>query len=301
VRKSILACVAVALIVGTTSATAATLVTGKQIKDGSITGQDIKKRSINAARLTERLQDKIDKRGASGPAGPAGAKGDTGAAGPKGDTGPAGPAGANGAPGQDAAYAVKALSNDPNVAAPGWVSRTQPANAIPAVIDAEGLKFGPFADGDAFAGVISNALDGLKLSDIDHIAYSAKYTGGGGTGAAPYLRIFTEDNADANSDPQSYMFSPAGAVALGGAAPKPDTWQRWVVTKGGVTLDDDGGNPTQTWDQILISHGNEIVTTVTVQAGWAGAGSDGSTSHVRAVTMEANGAAGQYADYIFGK
>jgi hypothetical protein len=298
VRKSILACVAVALIVGTTSATAATLVTGKQIKDGSITGQDIKKRSINAARLTKGLQDKIDKRG---PAGPAGAKGDTGAAGPRGETGPAGPAGANGAPGQDAAYAVKALSNDPNVAAPGWVSRTEPENAIPAVIDAEGLKFGPFADGDAFAGVISNALDGLRLRDIDHIAYSAKYTGGGGTGAAPYFRIFTEDNGDAGSDPQSYMFSPAGAVALGGAAPKPDTWQRWVVTKGGVTIDDDGGNPTQRWDQIVAARGDEIVTTMTVQAGWAGAGSDGSTSHVRAVTVEANGAAGQYADYIFGK
>ena len=51
-RKSILACVAVALVVGATSATAATLVTGKQIKNGTITAADIKRGTINASRLT---------------------------------------------------------------------------------------------------------------------------------------------------------------------------------------------------------------------------------------------------------
>lgn len=67
-------------IVAAGTATAATLITGAQIKDGSITGKDIKDKSITAA----------DVKGVAGP------KGATGAPGP---AGPAGPAGAAGAPG----------------------------------------------------------------------------------------------------------------------------------------------------------------------------------------------------------
>jgi hypothetical protein len=259
------------------------LLTSKDIKDGTIKSRD----------LSGAVKDKLNKVGKTGPAGKNGTNGATGPQGAAGAKGADGAKGAPGADGQDAAYSVRALSNDQDVAAPGWVTRKGLANATDAVIDADGVKFGPFADGDAFAGVISHALDGLKLSDIDHIAYSAKYTGGGSSGGgAPYFRILTSGH--------SYMFSPLGAVSLGGASPKPDTWQRWVVTKGGVTRDDDGGNPTKTWTGIVTDHGNEIVQSVSVQAGWAGSGSNGSTSHVRAVTMEANGAAGVYADYIFG-
>jgi hypothetical protein len=94
VRKTILACVAVALIAGATSATAATLVTGKQIRNGTITAKDIKRGSINASRLSSALRRRIPDVGAQGGAslpgrpGAAGAKGDQGEKGEKGDDGP---------------------------------------------------------------------------------------------------------------------------------------------------------------------------------------------------------------------
>jgi hypothetical protein len=94
VRKTILACVAVALIAGATSATAATLVTGKQIRNGTITAKDIKRGSINASRLSSGLRRRIPDVGAQGGAslpgrpGAAGAKGDQGEKGEKGDDGP---------------------------------------------------------------------------------------------------------------------------------------------------------------------------------------------------------------------
>ena len=47
-RNTIIACVIVALVVGATSATAAKLVTGSDIKNGSITGADIKNPTIDS-------------------------------------------------------------------------------------------------------------------------------------------------------------------------------------------------------------------------------------------------------------
>ena len=92
--RTILACVAVALIVGTTSATAATLITGKQIKNGSITGQDLKNGSVKGADLAQGIRSRLQPVGAQGGGvpipGAAGAKGETGAKGDKGDKGPQG-------------------------------------------------------------------------------------------------------------------------------------------------------------------------------------------------------------------
>jgi hypothetical protein len=65
------------------TATAAKLITGKQIKDGTITSKD----------LSKAVQAQLAKAGAAGPAGPAGASGEPGAPGPAGPTGPAGLAG----------------------------------------------------------------------------------------------------------------------------------------------------------------------------------------------------------------
>lgn len=70
------------------TAYAAVRVTGRQVADGSLTGADVKKRSVPLNRLKGAL-----------PAGATGAKGDTGAAGPKGDTGAAGAKGETGATG----------------------------------------------------------------------------------------------------------------------------------------------------------------------------------------------------------
>ena len=118
------------------SAVAATAVITKssQVKNGALTGADLKKGSVGADRLSAAAQASLKgqtgatgPQGAQGPAGPAGAagaKGETGAAGPrglqgeKGATGDQGPqgekgdtgaAGENGAPGQDGAPGLDGL------------------------------------------------------------------------------------------------------------------------------------------------------------------------------------------------
>jgi hypothetical protein len=82
-------------------AMAAKLITGKQIKDNSVTTADIKNGSLKSLDLSAATIAELQN-GATGPQGPAGADGATGPAGPQG---PAGAAGAAGAPGSARAYA----------------------------------------------------------------------------------------------------------------------------------------------------------------------------------------------------
>ena len=76
------------------SATAATLVSGKQIKNSSVTGVDIKRGSIPAEDLSAKARRLL--RGTPGPAGATGPAGPAGPVGPEGAAAPAGPAGAAG-------------------------------------------------------------------------------------------------------------------------------------------------------------------------------------------------------------
>ena len=91
------------------SAYAAVTVTGQNIKDGTITGKDVKSRSIGTGKLSATAVSSLTgERGPAGPQGPQGSQGQPGAqgptgpiglTGPKGDTGPGGPAGPAGPPG----------------------------------------------------------------------------------------------------------------------------------------------------------------------------------------------------------
>lgn len=75
------------LVLGDT-ATAAKLITGKQIKNSSLTGADIKNGSVGPVDLSAAAKSAT--KGIAGPAGPTGApgaKGDANAPGAKGDTG----------------------------------------------------------------------------------------------------------------------------------------------------------------------------------------------------------------------
>ena len=82
------------------SAYAAVTVTGKNIKDGTITGRDVKNRSLGTSKLTATaVSSLVGRQGPAGPQGPkgdTGLKGDTGATGPQGPAGPAGPSGISG-------------------------------------------------------------------------------------------------------------------------------------------------------------------------------------------------------------
>jgi hypothetical protein len=102
-----------AVIAGTAAASAgaATLITGAQVRDGSLTGADVRDRSLRVRDLTlaarAALRGGAGPQGATGAAGGRGATGRTGAigatgpqgvAGPEGETGPQGPKGDPGDP-----------------------------------------------------------------------------------------------------------------------------------------------------------------------------------------------------------
>jgi hypothetical protein len=74
-------------------ATAASLITGKQIRNGSITSADIRNRSLSTSDLSARTVDQLSD---PGPRGLPGAPGPQGPAGAQGPAGPAGPTGASG-------------------------------------------------------------------------------------------------------------------------------------------------------------------------------------------------------------
>jgi len=119
----VIACLALSIALGGT-ASAAVLITGKQVKDGSIAGRDVKNRSLGMNKLsTSAVSSLAGQAGPAGPQGPQGEKGDqgpvgpTGATGPKGETGPAGPQGPAGPAGPSGIS--------------GWEYRVSPGKSIP--------------------------------------------------------------------------------------------------------------------------------------------------------------------------
>jgi hypothetical protein len=101
------------VIAGTVAATAGatTLITGAQVRDGSLTGADVRDRSIRARDLTSAARKSlrgregtqgatgaVGARGATGRRGAIGATGPQGAPGPQGEAGPQGPKGDPGDP-----------------------------------------------------------------------------------------------------------------------------------------------------------------------------------------------------------
>ena len=78
------------------SAYAAVTVTGKNIKDGTVTGRDVKNRSLGTGKLSPSAVSSL--KGQPGPAGPQGREGRPGPAGPRGPAGPTGPAGPKATP-----------------------------------------------------------------------------------------------------------------------------------------------------------------------------------------------------------
>lgn len=104
---ALLIVVVLLLAAGTGGAVAGVMITGKQIKDGTVTSADVKDRTLGVGDLSpaarNSLQGAPGATGANGPpgaTGPAGATGATGAAGPTGGAGPAGPAGPPGPAGE---------------------------------------------------------------------------------------------------------------------------------------------------------------------------------------------------------
>ena len=82
------------LVIGAAgTATAAKLITGKDIKNGTITAKDIKPGTIGEKQLSGSVKSKLNATGTQGSQGPKGDAGATGQQGPKGDPGADAPGG----------------------------------------------------------------------------------------------------------------------------------------------------------------------------------------------------------------
>lgn len=88
-----LAFVMLLALVGAGTATAAKMITGADVANGTLTGADIMNGTVKKKDLSDGAQASLQ-----GAAGPAGAIGPAGPAGPAGPDGPAGPAGKDGGP-----------------------------------------------------------------------------------------------------------------------------------------------------------------------------------------------------------
>ena len=81
-------------LTGTATAATVTLITGRDVKDGSLTGADVRNHSVGLRDLSAQAVATLHgARGDSGAVGPQGAPGAVGAQGPAGSQGEAGPAG----------------------------------------------------------------------------------------------------------------------------------------------------------------------------------------------------------------
>jgi Collagen triple helix repeat (20 copies) len=102
-RSNAVAFLALFVALGGSSFAAVTVITGKNVKNGSLTAADVKNSSLTGADVKDKSLSPGDFNGSvtglKGDTGPQGPKGDTGAQGPKGDTGAQGPKGDTGAQG----------------------------------------------------------------------------------------------------------------------------------------------------------------------------------------------------------
>jgi hypothetical protein len=251
-------------------------ITSADIKDGSLSGRDIEAGSVELDRLTDGTEPSSDDQAGEREDDAAAARDEKRAKRAKGD----------------AAHIVKSLvpfaTGEATARSDEWRAYEGNLGIAPA-IDDEGIAFGPFVQGEEWNSAYTYALKGARLADVARIAYSTRYTGGGGPGAVPYLVVLTESG-------HRVTFTPNTQPAV---TPEEDAWQRWVVTEGTVRYDEDSAGADVPWVSLLADHGDETIDSLSVQAGNAGAMSAGSTSHVRNVTMEVTGAAPAVASYSF--
>lgn len=158
----------IGLVVATAgTATAAKLITGKQIKDGTISRSD----------LTKALQQQLAKTGAAGAAGPAGAQGPAGVPGAPGTPGAAGKAGADGSA---VAYATVATGGT-----------LVPGRGAKLIADANVFKSGSFVALYCFSGlpITVNAVNVTMTSGGAAVNGQVGYdTGGCPSGTQFFVR-----------------------------------------------------------------------------------------------------------------
>ena len=243
------ALLAISLMAGGSYAVADSLITSKDIANGTVRCKD----------LRSGICEKI-KRNGDGKPGPAGPQGPAGPAGPTGPRGPGGPQGPKGDPGETRVTSLPSSGFD----------ATNPSVRM----TPDGVAFGPYADGGSAGGsLLYKGLNGKPLRAVKSLIYDARYTSTGDTGGVgvPYLRVFLED------DNHDAIFSPNTQP------PDPDTgegpFHTWVATSGLWRYDDDAGSGGEygltgaPFSQVVADHGDEVISGIYVTTGFS-AGTD---------------------------
>lgn len=275
---------------------------GTAVAASLITSKDIQNGTIKKADLSKRLQAQLKKKGA---------KGDTGAQGPTGPAGPTGPQGPAGASSMNQISALATTNNATPITE--FYGRESSCNtptspfgdvsiaAVPGTNSATAngaLKFVTPNDPDAFAEVRTRQFEGLTLKQFSEISYLQRTDHPGNVGAV-YMFINVRDASDPN-DFHTVSFAPeyqqgqyAGSEDQGDLIT--GDWQRWSVTDGAVAYDDPGGVPNLTWDDLIAAHGNEIVTSsengggMRLLYGCAGSNQQNATAYADSLRIEAAG------------
>jgi Collagen triple helix repeat (20 copies) len=261
-RRTIIACVLTALAVGTGTATAAKLITSKDIADGTIQTRDIGKDQVTLNRLSPGVRGILAQagtpgangvNGVNGKDGVNGVNGKDGTQGVPGPTGATGPQGTPGAPGTDGT----------NGGLPTGFFVTNKSVGL----TKSGVDFGPYTDGGTAGGSLYyNGLNGKTLSDITGLAYTVEHSSTNASPiGVPYLRVFL------NGDQDDVIFDPTQCVTT---VPTENTPNTFDVTGGDVRYDDDscdGVAPDQqSWANVLAAHGTDVISGVYVSTGFTG-------------------------------
>jgi len=201
----------------------------------------------------------VGKRGLRGVRGAQGARGVAGVAGTDGTVGARGATGPQGVPGTDGTDGtsphLQRLDGD-----------FTGTNATVAT-SLDGVQFGPYPDGGSWGGSVSySGANGLTLADIGQLSYTINHSSGNDSAiSAPYLRIWLE------GDTHDVIFDPTQCATV---VPPEDQFNTFEITTGDVRYDDDScdGVPPdqQDWDAVVAAHGDEVISAITVTAGFAG-------------------------------
>lgn len=266
----------VAAILGSSFAVASTLVTSKNIKNGTIKPAD----------LSKKLRTKINQNSPAAAAKPGkeGTVGPQGLTGPQGATGPSGPAGPRG----DGSVRVTALDGSQ-----GWTSSSGhegAAEATPApAITANGVET-TFVGGGEYASIKYTGLNGKSFGEVSKAEYSAGYTQAtDANGGTPYFRFFFSGPVGCGEND----------VVFSASTQKPDNlsvsgdYRHFDLTTGTVRYSDDPGEneatTTFTWDEAQEEFGREVICLTLVSMGAGGGYTANSTTDVGSVTLEAKG------------
>lgn len=206
-RKTILVGVVVALVAGAASATAASLITSKDIQDGSIRARDIKPGTLGEGRLTARLRAKLNRTAAQGSQGVPGPAGGQGAPGPQGNPGP------QGAPGPALSSGNWGYVNRNTEGSPVAQLRsgpTAPAGGAPAGKGSLNLLIGSGTEKVAFGNEVDFAGD--EVGGLTQVGFHVFTTGENTEASTNMPGITFEIDPNLASTPSNYsslVFVPA--------------------------------------------------------------------------------------------